>query len=96
METNELDEKAKGLVKQLLITESELLSVLMEMKRLHSFAVLNYDGIFDYCERGLLLSRSQSYYFQKVAEKSEEIPELKTALSQGEHAEALARLSPYY
>ena len=48
-------------------------------------------GIFDYCERALRLSRAQAYYFKSVAEKSEEIPELKAAIDQGDVSLSQAR-----
>ena len=80
----EFDQKAMGLVKDYLHTEGLLLTELMEMRRLKLFAVLNYSGIFDYCERRLNLSRAQAYYFKTVAEKSEQVPEIKQAVVQGE------------
>lgn len=80
----EFDERAKGLAKDYLNTEGLLLTVLIEMRRQKLFAVLNYSGIFDYCERRLNLSRAQAYYFKTVAEKSEEVPEIKQAVAQGE------------
>ena len=69
-ETKQLDERATGLAKQYLRTEAELLEVLIQMRKKKVFAELNYATIFDYCEQRLKLSRAQSYYFQKVAEKS--------------------------
>ncbi|MFM8313494.1 MAG: hypothetical protein ACKOA8_04350 [Deltaproteobacteria bacterium] len=53
------------------------------MKKEKVFIELNTTGIFDYCERALNLSRAQSYYFKSVAEKSEEVPELKKSIVQG-------------
>jgi HNH endonuclease len=81
---HEFDEKAKGLANDYLNTEGLLLTVLIEMRRLKLFAVLNYSGIFDYGERRLRLSRAQAYYFKTVAEKSEEVPQIKEAVVQGE------------
>jgi polyhydroxyalkanoate synthesis regulator phasin len=80
----EFDLKAMGLATDYLRTEGLLLTVLIEMRRRKLFAVLNYSGIFDYCERRLNLSRAQAYYFKTVAEKSEEVPEIKQAVAQGE------------
>jgi len=77
------DQKAKELAADYLRTEGQLLSVLMEMRRLRVFAELNYTGIFDYCERALKLSRAQAYYFKSVAEKSEEVPEIREAVVEG-------------
>ena len=65
-QTQLLDASAKRLAKTLLLTEGELLTVLMEMSRLKVFAELNYTGVFDYCLRVLNFSREQSYYFKKV------------------------------
>ncbi|MFM8313108.1 MAG: HNH endonuclease [Deltaproteobacteria bacterium] len=53
------------------------------MKREKVFVEPNTTGIFDYCERALNFSRAQSYYFKSVAEKSEEVPELKISIVQG-------------
>jgi hypothetical protein len=87
----EFDEKAKGLAVDYLRTEGLLLTVLVEMRRRRLFAVLNYSGIFDYCERRLNLSRAQAFYFKTVAEKSEEVPEIKQAVVQGELTLSQAR-----
>ena len=86
-----LDEKAKALAVDFLRTEGELLSVLMEMRSNRVFVELNYTGIFDYCERALRLSPSQSYYFKSVAEKAEEVPSLKTAVTNGSISLSQAR-----
>ena len=88
---HEFDEKAKGLAVDYLRTEGLLLAVLTEMRRRKLFPVLNYSGIFDYCERRLNLSRAQAYYFKTVAEKSEEVPEIKMAVVQGELTLSQAR-----
>jgi hypothetical protein len=88
---HEYDEKAKELAVDYLRTEGLLLTVLTEMRRRKLFAVLNYSGIFDYCEKRLNLSRAQAYYFKTVAEKSEEIPEIKQAIVQGELTLSQAR-----
>jgi hypothetical protein len=87
----ELDEKAKRLAKEWLNTEAGILSVLMEMKSRRGFEELGYSGVFDYCERALKLSRAQSYYFKSVAQKSEEVPEIQTAIVQGELSLSQAR-----
>jgi hypothetical protein len=86
-----LDAQAKTLAKEYLRTEGELLLVLMDMKRKRVFAELNYSGIFDYCERALKLSRAQAFYFKTVADKSEEVPEIKSAVIQGELTLSQAR-----
>ena len=79
----ELDTLARSLAKEYLKTESKLLELLIQMKKEKVFVELNYTGIFDYCERALNLSRAQSYYFKSVAEKSEEVPELKQSILEG-------------
>ncbi len=86
-----LDCEAQALAKDLLSFEAKLLTKLMEMKRLNAFAVLNYSGIFDYCERRLRFSRAQSYYYKSVAEKSEEVPALVEAINQGQLSLSEAR-----
>src|SRR5262245_26997002 len=80
----EFDLKATGLATDYLHSEGLLLAVLIEMRKKKLFAILNYSGIYDYCERRLNLSPAQSYYFKKVAEKSDEVPEIKQAVVQGE------------
>ena len=47
-----LDRKAKSLAENYLQTEGEILTVLMELKKRNGFAILNYAGLFDYCEKG--------------------------------------------
>lgn len=49
----EMDSKAKTLARDYLRTEGELLSHLMEMRKERVFALLNFSGVFDYCERAL-------------------------------------------
>jgi len=88
---NILDERAKGLARDYLRTEGQLLSILTEMRRKRVFAELNYSGIFDYCSLALKLSRAQAFYFKSVAEKSEEVPEIKAAVIQGELTLSQAR-----
>lgn len=85
------DLKALGLAKQYLASEALLLAHLIEMRKRRHFASLNYTGIFDYCERRLKLSRAQAYYFKTVAEKSDEVPEIKQAVVAGELTLSQAR-----
>jgi len=82
--TRIIHERAKTLAQDYLHTEGKLLSILMEMRRQRLFDELDYSGIFDYCEHALNFSRAQSYYFKTVAEASEKVPELKSAIAQGE------------
>ena len=86
-----LDEKAKGLAVNYLRTEGELLCLLVQMRQQKVFAELNYSGIFDYCEKALKLSSAQAFYFKTVAEKSEEVPQIKKAVAQGELTLSQAR-----
>ena len=81
--TIELNNKAKRLAKNLLLTEGELLGVLGDMRRSKSFLELGYTGVFDYCERELHFSRAQSYYFKSVVEKADLVPEIRQAIVQG-------------
>ena len=90
-ETLVLDQKAKALSKDYLRSEAALLAHLMEMRRKRVFVELNCSGIFDYCHNVLKLSRAQSYYFKNVAETSEKVPELKTAVTTGELSLSQAR-----
>ena len=79
----QLDEKARNLAKIWKETEGELLDVLMEMRRSKSFLALGFTGVWDYCVRGLKLGEANAFYFKKVAEKAEEVPELKAAIDKG-------------
>ena len=88
---HELDQKAKGLAEDFLRTEGQLLELLSRMKSQRVFTELNYSGIFDYCERALKFSRAQSFYFKSVAEKSEEVPQIRQAIVQGELTLSQAR-----
>ena len=54
-----LDERAVGFSKQILHSEAQLLSVLIEMRKVKAFAALNYSGVFEYCEQRLHLSYAQ-------------------------------------
>ena len=80
----QLNQKAKQLAKDYLSMEAQLLEVLMEMRQKKLFIELGYSGIYNYCLHELKLSEAQSYYFKKVAEKSEEVPQLSAAIKKGE------------
>ncbi len=86
-----LDQKAKTLSAELKRTEADLLNLLIEMKRSRSFAELGFTGVYSYCEGALKLSSAQSHYFQKVIEKVEEVPALKTAIDTGKITLSQAR-----
>ncbi|MCB0404173.1 MAG: HNH endonuclease [Bdellovibrionales bacterium] len=85
------DQQAVELSHKYLACEAELLSHLITMRKKRYFVSLNYAGIFDYCERRLHLSRAQAYYFKSVAEKSDEVPEIKQAVMTGELTLSQAR-----
>ena len=87
----ELDNRAKELAKTYISAEAALLTLLMEMKEQRVFITLGFTGIYSYCVHALRFSEAQSYYFKKVAEKSEEVPELKTAIEKGELSLSEAR-----
>lgn len=78
-----LDDKARTLAKQYKKCEADLLEVLMQMEVEGAFLPLGFSGIFDYCHRALKLGEAQSYYFQRVARKSREVPALKDAIHEG-------------
>ena len=61
----ELHTRALGIAKALKSKESELLEVLMEMKRKRAFAELGYRGVFEYVQKALRLGDAQAFYFQK-------------------------------
>ncbi len=86
-----LHESAKRLAREYLVTEGELLKVLVEMLKNGSVLVLGYKNTFDYVQRGLKLSEAQSYYFSKVAQKSIEVPQLQHAITSGELSLSQAR-----
>jgi hypothetical protein len=86
-----LDLKAKSLADKYLLTQGEILTVLMELLKRNGFAILNYANIFEYCEKRLRLSRQQAYYYKSVAERSFTVPALKEAVVQEEITLSQAR-----
>ena len=48
-------------------------------------------NVFEYCLEELKFSREQSYYYQKVVEKAETVPEIREAIVQGEITFSQAR-----
>ncbi len=74
---------ALGLVKTFKDSESGLLDVLVRVRQNNGFFELGYPHLFAYCVHGLGLSEAQASYFSKVARKSEDVPELKSAIEQG-------------
>ncbi len=83
MNIQSLHEMALGLAKTFKESESALLDVLVRVRQKNGFFELGYPHLFTYCVQGLGLSEAQSSYFSKVARKSEEVPELKSAIEQG-------------
>src|SRR5580658_3529577 len=86
-----LDKEAKHHAANFLHSEGQILLVLLAMREERVFAVLNYSGVFDYCTRALRLSNAQAQYYKKVAEKPEEVPEIKEAVVNGELSLSKAR-----
>ena len=86
-----LHEKALFLAQELKSKEAELLEVLIEMKQKKLFMSLGYRSVFEYVVQALKLSEAQAYYFQKVVEKSFEVPELKEAIVTGKLSLSKAR-----
>ena len=78
-----LHEKAVHLAQTYKTSESALLEVLMQMSAAQLFLSLGYKGIFDYCVRALALGEAQASYFNRVAEKSKTVPQLKEAIVSG-------------
>lgn len=87
----DLHSKAQKLASELKRYESQLLVVLMEMAKRKQFFQLGYRGIFDYVVNALKLSEAQAYYYQKVAQKSVEVPALKKAVVEGDLSLSKAR-----
>ena len=86
-----LHEQAVRLAKEYRQKESELLEVLIAMRKEGCFAVLGYRGVFEYVTVALKLGEAQAYYFQKVVLKSIEVPALKEAVVSGEISLSQAR-----
>ncbi len=82
--SNSLHQQAVTLAKDYLRTEAKLLKVLVEIYKRRSYLPLGYRDLYDYSQRALKLSKAQSYYFSKVADKSQEVPALQKAVEAGE------------
>jgi hypothetical protein len=78
-----LHEKALILVKNYKRSEKELLDVLCEIDRAKGYLKFGVSSLYQYCVRHLGLSESETYRFIQVTRKAEEVPQLKSALSQG-------------
>src|SRR3954471_22862317 len=79
----DLHHGSQAAAKDLLSSEALLLGFLTEMHRRQAFYDFECTGIWDYCHRLLKLGEAQSYYFQKVARKSVEVPALQAAVENG-------------
>ena len=90
-ETQFIHEKNLRLANTILLSEGELLSSLMEMQRRNLFRELGCTGIFEYCRQHLKFCESQANYYKRVAEVSLKVPELKSAVVQGELSLSKAR-----
>ena len=64
--------------------ESELLSILQKVDAQKVFRHLGYASLYAYATQALKLSESSAYAFITVSRKATEIPELKSAIDQGE------------
>src|SRR3954471_2434612 len=87
----DLHHGSQAAAKDLLSSEALLLGFLTEMHRRKAFSDFECTGIWDYCHRLLKLGEAQSFYFQKVARKSVEVPELKEAVENGTLTLSVAR-----
>ena len=86
-----LDQKAKQLAHQYLLSEKELISVFSEMDEKRIFIDLGFTGVFAYCQKALRFSESQANYFSIVIRKSRSVPELKRAIEKGDLSVSRAR-----
>jgi len=66
------------------VSESELLSILMEVDDKQVFQKKGYPSLHVYCVKALSLTDSQAYALVGVARKSKTIPELKILIDEGE------------
>jgi hypothetical protein len=91
MTNEQLHETALVVATELRRKEAQLLPLLMEMRKRRLFYALGYTGIYDYATRYLKLSEAQAAYYRRVAEKAEEVPQLKAAVSDGSLSLSKAR-----
>jgi hypothetical protein len=82
--THPLHEKAIHLSKEFKRVEADLVDVLQKIDEQKIFRKMGFASLFDYATKGLVLSESVAYGLITVSRKSREIPELKTAVAQGE------------
>jgi hypothetical protein len=82
--THPLHEKAIHLSKEFKRVEADLVDVFQKIDEQKIFRKMGFASLFDYANKGLGLSESVAYGLITVSRKSKEIPELKTAVAQGE------------
>ncbi len=82
--THPLHQKAIHLSKEFKRVEADLVDVLQKIDEQKIFRKMGFASLFDYATKGLSLSESVAYGLIAVSRKSREIPELKTAVAQGE------------
>lgn len=88
---NNIHRRALVIAKQFRKSETDLISILQEVRKHKVHQKLGYANLFDYCNRALGLSRDLTYTYSKIAEKSEKVPELKQAIIQGKVSTTNAR-----
>ena len=91
MTNQELHEKTFEIATDIRTKEAELLPLLMEMQKKRAFYSFGYTGVFDYVNRYLKLGEAQACYYQRVVVKSEEVPQLGAAVSEGKLSLSKAR-----
>ena len=87
----QLHPTALKLAQNILLSEAQLLEVLIRMKSSGEYLSLGFRNVFEYVVRCLRLSEAQGYYYQKVIEKSVEVPALKEAVISGQLSLSKAR-----
>lgn len=83
MEYKRIHEKALRLARDYLQAEIKLVEILQIVNRKKVFKRMGYTSLYSYCVEALKLPAEQVYRFNGVAKKCDEIPELKSAISDG-------------
>lgn len=86
-----LHERALSMAKQFKLAQAALLEVLGEIDKLKAFRTLGFSSLWEYSVSGLRLSEGDAEALIRVACRSEVVPELKTAVVQGEITLSAAR-----
>lgn len=76
--------KAVAIAKQYRHLEGELLHILAQIQKEKVFLAEGYGSLFEYIVKALRLSESTAYSLQTVIRKSQEVPELKELVLNGE------------